>query len=256
MIIFHIEDNASEIQACIMDLLQQKGYSCSVSRVGHNSVVCATVDCPAAPSEPSPEVAPEATPEIAADDSLGSFEITDFGAQAIEIGKGMSAGDADTLTVSDIPPVAHSTPRACGSKLIVNELSTLNGINCVYDDTYPISTLYVYGIDAHEFDPNQVLVTVKTEDFERRVSMFMNEYIISQCSNEEALRNRECDGPVVKLSSPLCDKPFGVVLRKLAPVDIADGATTFCCIGKDLSFLVDRLREKGEGHSNGEVSAQ
>lgn len=252
MIIFHIEDDTSELQACIMDLLQQKGYSCSVSRVGHNSVVCATTAVTAQPNEPAPEVAPEVAP----DDSLGSFEITDFGAQAIEIGKGISAGDADTLTVAELPPVANSAPCPCDSKLIVNELSTVNGINCVYDESCPISTLYVYGIDAHEFDPNQVRVTVKTEDFDRCVAMFMNEYIISQCSNEEALRNRECDGPVVKLSSPLCDKPFGVVLRKLAPADITDGAKTFCCIGKDLSFLVDRLKEKGEGHSNGEVSAQ
>lgn len=250
MIIFHIEDDASELQSSIMDLLQRQGYACTVSRVGHNSVVCATVSKDTAPSEKPAEYA---APEVDSASDLGSFEITDFGAQAIEIGKGISA-NTDTLAVAEIPPQPSVIP--CGNKLIINELSTIDGIDCQYDDSCPTSTLYVYAIDAHEFDPNQVLVTIKTDTVDRCVSMFMNEYVISQCSNEEALRNRECDGPVVKLTSPLCDKPFGVIIRKLAPVDIADGAKTFCCIGKDLSFLVDLLKEKGEGHYDGKVSAQ
>lgn len=257
MIIFHIEDDTSELQNCLMDLLNSKGYSCSVSHIGQNSVVCATKmqdqevqDAPSIPAEDVPAV----------DGTLGSFEITDFGAQAIEIGKGISISDADTIAVADQPIMVAPDPEPCKTKcesqIVINEISTSTGMNCFYDPNSPVSFLYAHKIDEHSTDPNQVVATIKLDGIgECRISMYTNEFIISQCANEEPLRNREVDGPVVKVTSPCSSKPFGVILKQFAQVDLDDGASAFCCLGSDLAWLADILM-KGEEQNNGEVSAQ
>ncbi len=239
MIIFHIEDNASALRDSIMDLLNQRGYSCSVSRVGQNSVVCAV---PMQKDAPVQQMAPE-EPVISTNGTLGSFEITDFSAQAIEIGKGISAA-GDTLTAADVPSDVEvpPVPASLDLGLILNELSTFESIPCVRGEDSPLSYLYVQKIQPHESDPNQVLVTVKTDKIDCCVAMYVNEHVISQCSNEEPLRNREVDGVVVKMTSPLTDKGFGLIL-KCSAVDVDAGVHSFCCIGNDLSFLVDLMKE-------------